>query len=165
MPDVILHSGPSKAYPPLAAWIGRFCTESYEGPIMVFKSGGDRYPIQRAHINIDDTFSWRFPDGREETFVWKWSKLPEVRDVNEERHGTGWKCVKNKTGKIVAATMESGFRKRTEGTNWRMAFFRWNMSNDMGDDFECMLVMSRIVGDTLFWNYAMANRDVSHHVG
>jgi hypothetical protein len=126
-------------------------TSCYEGPIEVFKSGGDKSPIQTAHISLPHysfgpdlvTFSWRFPDGREEAFYWKWSKRLEVRDVNEKRHGKGMKCVRNKTGEIVAATM------REEFLTFMMAFFRWNMSNDMGDEFECMLVMSRIVAGEL----------------
>jgi hypothetical protein len=76
-------------------------TECYSGSIVVFKSGGDRSPIQTAQLRLDkhikhsefpEVFSWRFPDGREETFEWKWSThigLTKVRDENEEMLGTG----------------------------------------------------------------------------
>jgi hypothetical protein len=136
---------------------------------MVFNSGGDRSPIQRPYIRLDPfrapwTFSWRFPDGREETFHWRESELPEVREINGARLGTGKKCIRNKTGKIVAAIMPPGLRqKRMQNSRGRMAFFRWNMSKDMGNEFECMLVMNIVVGEQLYRKSSRDNRPVESH--
>jgi hypothetical protein len=88
---------------------------------VVFKSGGDKSPLHTAHISLEKhkrsefpgAFSCNFPDGREETFEWKWSThsgLPEVRDENEGMLGTGMKCFRDKTGKSLP-------RKWIQGTN------------------------------------------------
>jgi hypothetical protein len=164
MPDVTLYSGPSKAYPPLAMW-SPTPTERYSGSIVVFKSGGDMSPIQTAQLRLDkhikhsefpEAFSWRFPDGREETFEWKWSThsgLPKVRDENEEMLGTGMKCFRKQTGKIVAAEVDTRHLKRHKFMGRRMVFFRWNMSDDMGDEFECMVFMTLVVKEQLYQRY------------
>jgi hypothetical protein len=155
-PDIVLNSGPSRDYPPLAIWnpcyVDLLGSPCYEGVIEVFKSGSDSIPTQKVHFALPGwrgqslpKFSWCFPDGRSETFEWRRSGRQEVRDVSEKRHGKGLKCVRHLTGKIVAARMPLETGVVSTRHNGRMAFFRWNMSKDMGDDFEVLLVMSLIV--------------------
>ena len=74
-----------------------------------------------------------------ESFDWDTSSVKNMRDVNEKRHGAGMKCVRFKSGKIVAVNISLGFVNLWADKIGKMDF-------QMEDEFECMPIMSRFCG-------------------